>query len=96
MARSIWDILAWVAFGIVVLYFLLKALGILKSPIAIDIVTIVSAAYFVGKFAQKIDEVSNDIDCHTQKIDKISNDIEDIKEDVKELGRNSLPVMNFY
>lgn len=71
--RSFWDILAWICFGIVVLYFLLKILGVLKSPISIDIVALISGSYFIGKFVQKIDNVSKDV--------------EDIKVDIKEINQ---------
>jgi len=55
MERNIWDILAWVAFGIVMAYFILKALHILNSPEIADVVTILSAGYFIGRYAMKIE-----------------------------------------
>ncbi len=52
---NVWDILAWIAFGIVMAYFILKALHILKSPEIVDIITILSAGYFIGRYAMKTD-----------------------------------------
>jgi len=69
--RNIWDILVWVAFAIVLIYILLKILGVIKSPVTIDIIALLSGAYFVGRYAKRIDDTFNDI--------------ENIKEDIKEL-----------
>lgn len=71
--KSIWDILVWVAFVIVVIYLLLKILGIIKSPVTVDIIALLSGAYFVGRYAKKIDDTFSDI--------------EDIKDDVRELNK---------
>ena len=70
--KSIWDILVWVAFFILILYILLKILGVIKSPVTLDIVALLSGAYFVGRYAKKIDDTFDDI--------------KDIKDDVKELN----------
>lgn len=71
--KNIWDTLAWIAFGIVILYLLLKILGVIKSPVTLDIIALASGAYYVGRYAKKIDYTFSDI--------------EDIKEDVMELNR---------
>lgn len=55
MKMNIWDILAWIAFAIVIAYFILKALHILNSPEIVGIITILSAGYFVGRYAMKSD-----------------------------------------
>lgn len=61
MKRNVWDILAWIAFAIVMAYFILKALHILNSPEIVDIITILSAGYFVGRYAMKSDADMNSI-----------------------------------
>jgi hypothetical protein len=73
MKKNIWDILAWIAFVIVVLYFLLKIFGVIHSPLTIDILTLISAAYFIGRY--------------TKKIDGTLNDIKKIKESIKVINR---------
>lgn len=70
--RFFFDYLAWVAFIILLIYFLLKVFGILKSPPLADIIAILSGGYFIGRYAMKIDAMSNDI--------------ENVKEDVKEIN----------
>jgi len=73
MKRNIWDILGWVAFAIVVLYILLKVLGIIHSPITVDIVALLSGAYFVGRYAKKIDDTFRDVDDIKDNKQKLSN-----------------------
>lgn len=68
---NIWDTLAWVAFGYVVIYALLKVVGVLHSPVQVDIGLIVSAAYFIGKHAQKIDTCIKDIEKHDNRLARI-------------------------
>lgn len=65
---NIWDILAKIALAIIIIYFLLKAVGVLHSPVFADILTILSAGYFVGRYSTKID-----------KIDDIEKDIESLR-----------------
>jgi len=72
--RDIWDLLVWVAFAIVVIYIFLKIVGVIKSPITLDIIALLSGAYFVGRYAKRIDDTFDDI--------------KDIKEDVRELNKN--------
>ena len=62
--RSFWDILAWIAYTIFFTYLFLKALKILHSPPIADIMAIASAAYFVGKYAQKIDTMEKILEKH--------------------------------
>ena len=69
--RTIWDTLAWVAFGYVVLYAILKVIGVLHSPLQIDIAAIVSVAYFVGKSAQKLDFSVKEIEAVKHNISRM-------------------------
>ncbi len=69
---SLWDWLAYIAFAILVTYFLLKILGVIQSPIEFDIVVLVSGAYLIGRYAMKIDFISD-------KIEEHSNELKDIK-----------------
>jgi len=70
---KIWDILAWISFAIVVIYFLLKILGLIHSPLTLDVITLASAAYFVGRYAKKFDDMFRDVD--------------DIKKDIRVLDK---------
>ncbi len=70
-----WDVLAWIAFGIVVAYFLLKAVGILNSPPLADILAIGSASYFLGRQVMKLDYLHKDVEV-------LKVDVKVIKEDL--------------
>ena len=67
------DVLAWIAFFIVLLYFFFRILGLLHSPITVDLIALMSGAFFVGRYAQKID--------------LCFRDVEDIKQDLRVLDR---------
>ena len=72
---SVLDKIGWVAFAIVVL--LLKAFDVIHSPFTIDLIAIIYGAFFVGKYAMKIDY--------------FFKDVEDIKEDIRKLN-GSCPI----
>jgi len=64
MNRSkFWDVLAWIGFGNVVVYLILKAAGILNSPFSIDFPTliIIAISFFAGKFVEKVKYLENEL-----------------------------------
>jgi len=73
----------WVAFAIVILYFVLKALGILKSPAIADITAIASASYFAGKF---VSSVMNDISSLKKDVHLLDKDLSIVKNKVTNLN----------
>lgn len=83
---NVWDILAWIAFGIVILYFILKALHILESPEVVDIITILSAGYFVGRYAMNVNTdirgVKTNISIIEKDVSTLKNDVGILKKDV--------------
>lgn len=56
------DVIGWVAFAIVFMYLLLKITGVISSPLTIDLVALISGAFFVGKYAMKIDYFFKDLE----------------------------------
>lgn len=62
MKNKTGNVLVWVAFGIVVLYLLLKILNVIHSPVTIDIIALLSGAYFVGRYAKRIDDSFSDVE----------------------------------
>jgi hypothetical protein len=75
MKKSFWDILAWIAFAYVVIYAILKVMGVLHSPIPIDIAAIVSTAFFVGKYAQRIDFCIKDVELIKDDLKEVRNEL---------------------
>ena len=71
---SVLDTIGWIAFAIVVVYLLLKAFGVINSPLSVDLMAIISGAFFVGKYAMKMDY--------------FFKDVEYIKEDIRKLDGN--------
>ncbi len=89
MKRKLWDILAWIAFAIVITYLILKALHIINSPELADIITIISGGYFVGRYAMKIDYLekkflSLEVEIRNIKtnINIIENELESVKSSI--------------
>lgn len=66
------DFLAWVAFAIVVIYFLGKIVGVINSPEIIDATALLSGAYFVGRYAMKIDFMFRDVEHIKKDMRKVS------------------------
>lgn len=98
MKRNFWDILSWIAFGIVMAYFILKALHILKSPEIVDIITILSAGYFVGRYAMKTDtdigEVKTKVNNLDNRISILENDMIWVKKEIELIKINLKKIMN--
>jgi len=78
--KNFWDVLAWIAFAIMVLYGIGKVTGVLNSPLPVDMAALFSGAYFLGRYAQKISHMS-------KEIDRSAKDIVDIKDGLRQLGR---------
>ena len=68
---SFWDTLAWIAFAYVVIYAILKVAGTIHSPLQIDVAAIISIAYFVGKYAQKIDFFGKEIEVVNRNVSRL-------------------------
>ena len=78
--RTFSDTLAWIAFAYVVIYALLKVLGIINSPPSLDIGLIASVAYFLGKYAQKLDFL-------TKEAPFVRTDLSQLKGQIIEVDR---------
>ena len=61
---NFWDLLAWLAYVYLIVYFLLKVLGFLHSPPTIDVAAIASSAYYVGRYTHKIDSIDRRLEDH--------------------------------
>ena len=59
---SFWDILAWIAFIVFLVYLLLMVTGVLKSPLIADVIGIGSLGYFAGRQIQKLDRLVDDFE----------------------------------
>ncbi len=58
---NIWDIIAWIVlFGILV-WLILKTIGIINSPVWLEYAPIYGAVYLAGWSMHKLEIVSNDV-----------------------------------
>ncbi len=58
---SIWDILAWLALIFIILWLLLKTLGIINTPLWLEYSPLYAAAYIAGWQINKLREVAEDV-----------------------------------
>ena len=57
---SIWDIFAWFALAFIVVWLLLKTLGIINTPLWLEYSPLYAAAYIAGWQIHKLEIVSNE------------------------------------
>jgi hypothetical protein len=70
--HNLLDVLAWIAFFVVVLYLILRITGQIHSPLTIDLIALISGAYFVGRYAQKFDLVIADVEIIKADIQRLN------------------------
>ncbi len=58
---SIWDILAWTVLALILLWLVLKLLGIINTPILVEYAPYFGAIYLAGWAMHKLDMVVNDV-----------------------------------
>ena len=58
---SFWDILAWVALAGIALWLILKAFGIINTPVLIEYAPYFGAVYLAGWAMRKLEDVSSDV-----------------------------------
>ena len=58
---SFWDILAWVALAGIALWLILKAFGIISTPVLIEYAPYFGAVYLAGWAMRKLEDVSSDV-----------------------------------
>ncbi|GEM_PF-4831078 len=59
--RSVWDWLAWVALVSIVVWAILKVIGIINTPVLLEYYPIFAACYVFGWQMNKLDGVSRDV-----------------------------------
>ncbi len=58
---NIWDILAWIALAFILVWLLLKTLGIINTSLWLEYSPLYAGAYILGWQIHKLDSVSNDV-----------------------------------
>ena len=82
---NIWDLLTYVAFGIVVLYSFLKVLGYIKSPITLDIAFLSSAFFILGRYAMRIDYIAKATSNLNKKVSILDKRVSNLEQKVERI-----------
>jgi len=67
---NIWDLLAWIALASIVIWLILKTLGIINTPLILEYAPIYAAVYIAGWHIHKLDSVARD----TEKLNNFKNE----------------------
>ncbi len=81
-SEKIDKISTWVAFSIIFIYFFLKIIGVLHSPLSADVIALASTAFIVGKYAKKFESGLEDTKELKKDFKKYEKDILELKHDV--------------
>ena len=54
--KDIWDILFWIAMIILIIYIIAKLLGLINTPEWLNLLPIITLAFAIGTFYQKVGE----------------------------------------
>lgn len=68
--KNFWDILAWVVLGLIFIWILLKAFGIIKTPVMIEYAPYFGVVYLAGWAMHKLETASTDI----KELEKFKDD----------------------
>jgi hypothetical protein len=76
---NFWDVLAWVVLGLILLWLILKTLGIINSPLWLEYAPIYGAVYIAGWQIHKLAIVAREVDGLNRFKDATIKEINDIK-----------------
>ena len=61
MKVSIWDIIAWIVLAGILLWLILKTLGIINSPIWLEYAPLYGAVYLAGWYIHKLEIIGSEV-----------------------------------
>lgn len=83
---NILDIIFWLAMLVLIIYIILKLFGIINTPEWVNLLPIISLAFAIGAFYQRMNESLNKV---VKRTDYLKKSIEQVS---KELNENQLNV----
>ena len=92
--EKFWDLLAWIGFGITIMYLIFKAFGIINSPLTIDIVTIMGASIFIGRHIQKVEHISKNVINLNKKNNNLENKFSNLENNFSNLENKFIAFEN--
>ena len=79
-ARSnLWDILAWIALAIILIWVLLKSLGIINTPLWLEYAPIWPAIYLAGWGIERLKRTNEDLTQIKKSIINLGKDMNKIR-----------------
>jgi len=75
-----YDYSTWVVLGLILLWTILKMLGIINTPLIIQYAPILGAVYLGGNMIQKLNRLSDDVKQIDKKLTRVEKDVTIIKE----------------
>jgi len=79
---SFWDILAWIVLGLILLWLILKMLGIINTPTLIEYAPYIGTIYLAGWAMSKFDTVMNDINGIKRNLSFLNRKVNDMDKDI--------------
>lgn len=89
---TIWDILFWIAMSVLIIYIIAKLLGIIHSPEWLNLLPIITLAFAIGAFYQRLlvfmDRINTRTSYFKKSIDDISDHIGNLSSNIGNLSSN--------
>jgi hypothetical protein len=76
---SIWDIIAWIVLGGILLWLVLKVLGVIHTPLWLEYAPLFGAVYLAGWHIHKLDNVAKEVHDLKRFKEATVNEINNIK-----------------
>lgn len=80
---SFWDILAWIALGLILVWIILKTLGVINTSLWLEYTPIYAAVYIAGWQIHKLEIVAREVEGLKKFKDATINEINNIKTNCK-------------
>ena len=59
--KSVWDIIAWIVLAGILLWLILKVVGVINTPVLLEYAPYFGAVYLIGWQIHKLENVSSDV-----------------------------------
>ena len=76
---NFWDYLAWIILGLIVLWLILKVLGVINTAVWLEYAPIFGAVYLAGRAMHKLDRVADDVSDLRKFKNETINEINSLK-----------------
>jgi len=85
---KIWDILAYAVLAGILLWLILKATGVINTPVLIEYSPFFGAVYLAGWAMNKLDRTTKDVDVMKQDLKALEKNVNSIEIDFNIIRKN--------